>query len=166
MIRAAKISEIPDILNITKACALKMSENGIFQWNQHYPSKIAFEVDIGRNELYVLEIGTRIIGTIVISDFMDEEYKPIKWLAPTHKNIYIHRLAVHPVHQGKGYAQILMEYAENYAKNNTYNSIRLDTFSQNNRNQKFYEKRGYQKLESIYFPKQSEFPFFCYELLL
>lgn len=55
MIRGAKISEIPDILNITKACALHMSENGIHQWNEHYPSKIAFENDINRNELFVLE---------------------------------------------------------------------------------------------------------------
>ena len=53
--RAAKISEIPDILKITKACALQMSENGIHQWNEHYPSKTAFENDINRNELFVLD---------------------------------------------------------------------------------------------------------------
>ncbi|MGM0391936.1 MAG: GNAT family N-acetyltransferase, partial [Bacteroidota bacterium] len=30
----------------------------------------------------------------------------------------------------------------------------------------FYESRGYQKLGDIYFPKQSEHPFHCYELIL
>jgi len=68
--------------------------------------------------------------------------------------------------QGQGYAQKLMTFAENYAIENNYASIRLDTFSQNKRNQKFYELRGYKRLGNIYFPKQSEHPFYCYELVL
>lgn len=165
MIRRAKISEIPDILNLSKACASFMIQKGIYQWNEHYPSKEAFENDIKRSELFVLEENTSIIGTIVISVHMDEEYVPIKWLTPNSKNIYIHRLSVHPKKQGLGYAQKLMDYAEEYAKQNDFSSVRLDTFSQNKRNQKFYETRGYQKLGDIYFPKQSKHPFHCYELV-
>ena len=97
---------------------------------------------------------------------MDDEYIPVHWLSPNSKNLYIHRLAVHPEYQSKGYAQQLMDYAEAFAKANTFISIRLDTFSQNTRNQNFYEKRGYQRLGNIYFPKQSKHPFYCYELLL
>tara|TARA_R110002050_G_scaffold16719_1_gene50519 strand:- start:171188 stop:171733 length:546 start_codon:yes stop_codon:yes gene_type:complete len=166
MIRAAKISEIPDILNITKACALNMSENGIHQWNEHYPSKIAFVNDINRNELFVLEEKSKIIGTIVISTQMDEEYKAIDWLTPNEHNMYIHRLSIHPNYQGKGLAQKLMNFAERSAKKNNFVSVRLDTFSQNTRNQKFYETRGYIKLDPIYFLKQSRHPFHCYELIL
>lgn len=166
MIRRAKISEIPDILTITKACALHMIQNGILQWNEHYPSESAFQNDIERGELYVLEIEGQIIGSIVISTFMDAEYYPIKWLTPNENNVYIHRLSILPRHQGQGYAQKLMDFAENYARENGYASVRLDTFSQNKRNQRFYEKRGYRKLEDIFFPKQSEHPFHCYELIL
>ena len=78
MIRRAKISEIPDILIITQACAKKMQANGIFQWNEHYPSKEAFIKDIEREELFVIEENKTVLGTIVISTLMDEEYKPIK----------------------------------------------------------------------------------------
>jgi ribosomal protein S18 acetylase RimI-like enzyme len=166
MIRVAKISEIDDILTITIACAKKMSDRGIFQWNEHYPSKIVFENDIKRKELFVFEEQTRIIGAIVISTFMDDEYKSVKWLASKYNAIYIHRLAVHPYFQGKGYAQKLMDFAENYAQQNNFSSVRLDTFSQNTKNHQFYTHRGYQKLEAIYFPKQSEHPFYCYELLV
>ncbi len=49
---------------------------------------------------------------------------------------------------------------------NNYLSIRLDTFSKNIRNQKFYELHGYNKLGDIYFPDQSENPFYSYELVL
>lgn len=166
MIRPAKISEIPDILAIAKACAVDMIQKGIYQWNEHYPSEKAFKMDIKRKELYVLENDGRIIGTIVVSSLMDEEYEPIQWLTPNSKNVYLHRVAIHPDFQGKGFAQQLMDFAEKHARQNGCISVRLDTFSQNERNQKFYETRGYIKLGNIYFPKQSEHPFHCYELVL
>ena len=166
MIRRAKISEIPDILTICKACAAHMISNGIYQWNEHYPSAIVFEKDIERDELYVLEIDEKIIGTIVISTHIDDEYVPVKWLTANENNIYIHRLAIDSKLQGKGYAQQLMTFAETYAKENGFASVRLDTFSQNKRNQRFYETRGYQRLGDIFLPKQSEHPFHCFELVL
>jgi ribosomal protein S18 acetylase RimI-like enzyme len=166
MIRKAEEKDIDSIISITKACAKAMIANEIYQWNEYYPNTSAFKNDVKRNELYVLEIHSVIVGCIVVSSFMDSEYKPIKWLSSTHNAIYIHRLAVHPNTQGKGYAQLLMNFAEEFAIDKNYNSIRLDTFSQNKRNQKFYELRGYKKLGDIHFPQQSEFPFHCYELVL
>lgn len=166
MIRKAQITDIDTLMQITKACAKYMISKGIYQWNAHYPNKSAFEKDIKRNELYVLETENKIIGSIVLSNLMDEEYIPISWLTENDKNLYIHRLAIYPDFQGKGYAQQLMNFAESFAKENNYTSIRLDTFSQNKRNQKFYELRGYKRLGNIYFPKQSEHPFYCYELVL
>ncbi|WP_282053838.1 GNAT family N-acetyltransferase [Maribacter luteus] len=166
MIRLAKLPEIHDILNVTNSCAAFMIEHGIYQWNEHYPSKNAFLKDIERSELYVLDNGEGIIGTIVTSTLMDKEYIPVQWLTPNYKNLYIHRLAIDPSQQGRGYAQKLMSFAEDKAKKNGLVSVRLDTFSQNKRNQRFYEARGYNKLSDIYFPKQSEHPFHCYELIL
>ncbi len=166
MIVLAKKEEIPVILSITRACAQKMIANNIFQWNEVYPSEEAFTQDIERQELYILKKEETVIGTIVISTLMDEEYIPVQWLTSNENNIYIHRLSIHPDFQGKGYAQRLMDFGETFAKTHHFQSVRLDTFSQNPRNQKFYEQRGYKRLGSIYFPKQSKHPFYCYELLL
>ena len=166
MIRKGTITDIEAIIDLTKSCAKHMISKGIFQWNEHYPNKEAFINDVNRNELYVLELGNQIAGTVVVSTLMDEEYVPIQWLTKNKNNLYIHRLAIDPKHQGKGYAQQLMGFAEKYAIDNNYTSIRLDTFSQNKRNQKFYELRGYKRLDDIYFPKQSKYPFHCYELVL
>ena len=165
MIRHAKILEIPEILSVSRACALYMIQNGIFQWNEYYPSEAIFKNDISRKELYVLVHNSSIVACITISKFMDVEYESVQWLSQNNRNIYIHRLAVHPDHQKKGYARQLMDFAETYARDNKFISIRLDTFSQNERNQKFYETRGYRKLEEIYFPNQSTDPFYCYELV-
>ncbi|MBR9846300.1 MAG: GNAT family N-acetyltransferase [Algicola sp.] len=166
MIRKATLNDIDCIIEITKACARFMISKQIFQWNDYYPNRIAFENDVKRDELYVLEHENTTIGCIVISTVIDDEYIPVTWLTPNMNNCYVHRLAVHPKHQGKGFAQELMSFAETFAIENNYTSIRLDTFSKNLRNQKFYELRGYKKLGSIYFPKQSEYPFYCYELVL
>jgi len=166
MIASAKISQIPEILIMTDACRISMEANSIYQWTTEYPSKQAFENDIKRHELFVLQFHNEIVGCIVVSLFMDEEYKSVDWLTQNTKNYYIHRLAVHPNFQGKGFAQRLMDFGENFARENNALSVRLDTFSQNKRNQKFYEQRGYIKLGDIFFPKQSNHPFHCYELIL
>ena len=166
MIRKGTPKDITEIIEITKACSRFMIDNGIYQWNEHYPNKAAFKNDVLRDELYVIEKEKKLFGCIVISSFMDKEYAPISWLTKNKRNIYIHRLAIHPDYQGKGYAKKLMTFAENFAKENRYNSIRLDTFSQNKRNLKFYELRGYKRLGHIYFPKQSHHPFYCYEFVL
>ncbi|MEO1011589.1 MAG: GNAT family N-acetyltransferase [Bacteroidota bacterium] len=165
MIRLAETKDIPKIIAITKACALHMSHMGIHQWNEHYPTPGVFGKDVEMGQLHVLEINGQVIGTVVVSDVMDEEYKPVKWLALNGKNSYVHRLCIHPEHQGKGYAQRLMDFAETLSRKKGCISVRLDTFSQNPRNQRFYEQRGYQRLGDIYFPKQSEYPFHCYELV-
>ncbi len=166
MIRHAKPSEIDEIMQITRACAVKMVSENIFQWNEHYPKREAFQKDLSRNELYVLLDHHEIVGCIVISSEKDVEYNEIDWLTTDSSHYYIHRLAIHPDSQGKGYARKLMDFAEELAVKNNIVSVRLDTFSQNKRNQKFYEARGYQRLGNIYFPKQSKYPFYCYELIL
>lgn len=166
MIRKATTTDIEAILELTKACANHMISNGIFQWNEHYPNQATFENDVKRGELFVIEKNGLIVGCIVISTIMDAEYIPIKWMTANTNNVYIHRLAVHPNQQGKGIARQLMDYAEELSKQNNFTSVRLDTFSLNLRNQKFYESRGYRQLGTIYFPQKSKHPFYCYEYIL
>ncbi|WP_299221725.1 GNAT family N-acetyltransferase [uncultured Aquimarina sp.] len=166
MIRKAILSDLNTIHKLTQSCAKAMIAREIYQWNEHYPTRSRFEKDIELQELYVLEEENLIKGIIVVTELMDDEYIPIEWLTKNQSNLYIHRLAIHPDYWGKGYAQQLMSWAEIFAEKKGYESIRLDTFSQNKRNQKFYETRGYKKLGNIFFPKQSEHPFYCYELVL
>ncbi len=152
MIRKALPSDLQFIFNLTQACAKAMIVKGIYQWNEYYPTKERFEMDIGLQELYVLEKES-IIGIIVLTEIIDKEYIPIQWLTQNLNNLYIHRLAVHPTYWGQGYAQKLMEFAEEHAKKYQYESIRLDTFSQNQRNQKFYETPRISKARNYIFSK-------------
>ena len=56
MIHKATLQDIDTILNLTNACANHMISNGILQWNERYPDRPAFENDVKRGELYVMEM--------------------------------------------------------------------------------------------------------------
>ena len=165
-IRLAIISDLDYIKKIAEACAIDMANYSVFQWNEQYPSREVFKKDIESGSLYVLEINKKVVGCIVLTDFKDSVYKDVKWLTKDSKNLYIHRLAVNPAFQKKGNGRKLMDFAESFAVENNFVSIRLDTFSLNHRNNKFYKSRGYTQLEDVFFPMQSEFPFHCYEKVL
>ena len=166
MIRKAKLNDLREIKKLTEACAKALQQQNIFQWNEHYPSLEKLQNDIEKQELYVLEAENTIISIIVLTSKMDEVYRNINWLSKTGNNLYVHRLATRPEFWGKGFARKMMDFAEEFAKNKNFTSIRLDTFSENIRNQKFYESRGYTKLGDVYFPHKNEHPFHCYEKLL
>lgn len=166
MIRKARLTDLNTIISITDACGMDMKERGIYQWNEHYPSKAVFRQDIENNTLYIMELQGRIIGCMMLSTFKDPVYNAIKWLTPDPNNLYIHRLAVNPSLQKQGHGKELMDFAEQTAAEKHYLSIRLDTFSQNPRNQKFYEARGFKRLGDVFFPNQSTHPFHCYEKIL
>ena len=165
-IELATQNQLDRVKEIAEACAKNMIENNIFQWNNKYPSREIFKEDIKNKSLYVSKMNQEVVGCIMFSSLKDDVYKTVNWITPDEYNLYIHRLAVHPIFQKKGIARKMMDFAEDFAKSNNYISIRLDTFSQNPRNNKFYKSRGYNKLDDVYFPKQSEFPFHCYEKLV
>ena len=166
MIRRGVHEDLIPILEITKNCAVKMDAMGIYQWNENYPNRNAFIDDIKNNELLVFTKGDLLVGCIALCTKMDDVYKNVKWLTKDVKSLYVHRLAVDPQFQKKGIGKKLMDYAEDFAKKNNFISVRLDTFSKNKNNMRFYERRGYKRLEKVFFPEQSRFPFYCYELII
>ena len=165
-IRQAIITDLDIVKKIAEACAIDMANYSIFQWNEKYPSRDVFKNDIETGALYVIEINKKIVGCIMLSDVKDDSYKDVKWLTKDFKNLYVHRLAVDPDYQKKGHGRRLMDFAESFAVENNFTSIRLDTFSLNHRNNKFYKSRGYTQLGDVFFPIQSDLPFHCYEKVL
>lgn len=159
--------EIESIIRLTKRCGKHMRENGIDQWDENYPDYASIENDLKTETLFAYREGETILGIVVLNETQDEEYGEIDWLtANDARHLVVHRLAVDPTHQGKGIARKIMDFAEDFAREQGYDSVRLDTFSQNPRNQRFYLNRGYTDLGAVYLKYKKEHPYFCYELLL
>ncbi len=166
MIEKGKASEIEAIIALTKACGKNLRENGIDQWDQNYPNFENIINDIKTETLFTYKLNNELVGIVVLNEMQDPEYAEINWRTPLDsKNLVIHRLAVAPNHQGKGIARKIMDFAEHFAVQNNYDSIRLDTFSQNMRNQKFYLNRGYKELGSVFLSYKKDYPYLCYDML-
>ena len=102
---------------------------------------------------------------IAINEDQSSEYNNLSWVCNEGKVIVFHRLAVQPNKQRTGIAKELMDFAENYANNNEFTSIRLDAYSGNPKALRLYEQRGYKIVGQVYFPMR-ELPFNCYEKVI
>jgi ribosomal protein S18 acetylase RimI-like enzyme len=161
-IRIAKEEQLEEILTLLAKVVKDMNSKGFFQWGEDYPTKEMFDKHIADQGLRIMVDNNVIIGFVLITEEQDKEYADVDWLDKEGKSIVIHRLAIKPEKQGKGLANRLMDYAENYAKENGFNSIRLDTYSDNKRARAFYENRGY-KYRGITHFKQREKEYYCFE---
>lgn len=167
MICSGSLDQLDEILSLTRACGKHMRDNGINQWDENYPDRESLINDLNSQTLYTYMEDAKVLGIVVLNEKQDDEYKEITWsTSENDRNLVVHRLAVLPEYQGQGIARKLMDFSEEFARYKGYTAIRLDTFSQNQRNQKFYLKRGYTDLGSVFLKYRKDHPYFCYELIL
>lgn len=153
------------IMDLIKSCIIHMEAQGIYQWNEYYPTLDLIIHDIESDSMYVLKEGNSVLGIIAINEAQSPEYSNLNWVCNGGKVLVIHRLAIEPKMQRLGLAKKLMDFAENYAKKKEYTSIRLDAYSGNPGALRLYEQRGFMRVGKFYFPMR-ELPFYCYEKAL
>ena len=164
-IRFSSIASADRIFNIFKDCRKSMKIEDIFQWTESYPNFDVIANNIINKELYELHNEDEILGVICLNVYQEPQYETIDWLDKSGNALIIHRLAVSPLFQNKGFAKKLMAYAEEYALKTGFNSIRLDAFSGNEKALRLYEGLDYKKRGKVNFPGRN-LPFICYEKIL
>ncbi|MBN4077565.1 GNAT family N-acetyltransferase [bacterium AH-315-C20] len=158
----ASKEEINTIFELLRACGQHMIDNGLFQWNEEYPTLQHVQGDFARGSLYCYKVENEIAAVISMDDKQSPEYKEIVWKHLQDRVFVVHRLAVLPTYQKRGIAKELMDFAEKHARSNGYESIRLDAYSANERALNIYRNRGYSYRGDIYFALR-DLPFFCFE---
>ena len=161
-IQLSSIKSAEQILKIFKDCKKSMELENIHQWTDSYPNFSLITKDIHNKELYELDSGGEIAGVICLNNCQASVYENIDWLDKNGNPLIIHRLAIHPQFQNKGLAKKLMTFAEEYAFDTGFSSIRLDAFSGNEKALRLYEQRNYKKRGQVNFLER-DLPFFCYE---
>ncbi|MDQ7092320.1 GNAT family N-acetyltransferase [Desulfosporosinus sp. PR] len=154
--------DLNEILTLCRDCTRNMAVNLIDQWDSVYPNKEIFLEDIKNGSLYLalFDNSEEIAACIAFNEHQDPEYKKIKWTYTSPKVTIVHRLMVHPKHEGKGIAQDLVRYVEKLAQRDQYGAVRLDVFVKNLRAVNFYKKLGYRFAGKVTFRKGE---FFCCE---
>jgi ribosomal protein S18 acetylase RimI-like enzyme len=159
-IRHVNSQDLKAIMNLIRSCANHMEAKEIHQWDEIYPDESTIKNDIDKLQLYLLEDAEHVCGIIAMNEDQQPEYKNVSWKFPG-KTLVVHRLAIEPSCQRKGYARMLMQFAHKLAKERHYENIRLDAFIHNPAAVALYEKLGYRKAGILTFRKGD---FFCFEI--
>jgi ribosomal protein S18 acetylase RimI-like enzyme len=107
----------------------------------------------------------QIVGIVTLDEFQHELYRTIAWGREDGRHLIIHRLAVLPQEQGKGIARKLMDFAEGYAMEHRYASIRFDAYNKNERALRLYKGLGYAKKGEVQFEHRTT-PFTIFEKIV
>ncbi len=142
-----------------------MREAGSDQWDEIYPTAANAQADINASSVYVAVTDGILAGTVCLNEEQAPEYAGLAWQDTEGQVLVVHRLCVDPALQNCGVAARLMDFAEDYARNNHYTSVRLDTYLGNPKAISLYERRGYQRTGQIRFPRRRML-FDCFEKLL
>lgn len=159
MIRRALLTDLEKVLDIKELVIADMAKHNIFQWDHTYPNQDIFTQDIENGDLYVIEEDNVIYGFACIDMKQAPEYTALNFNTET--AYVIHRLAIHPDYNGRGYASQIIKFAEELAQKEGVFHLRIDTFSQNHRAQGFFKKQGFNYIGDVFFPRKKE-PFCCF----
>lgn len=159
MIRKAIHDDVLQAAQVLEEVKTDMLNNGIDQWDQEYPNLKVLTEDTEKGEGFVYEEEGKVLAYMALNELCDEEYNDLNWKTPT-PFIVIHRLYVKPAAQGKGISSKMIRYAEEFAIQNQYQSIRFDAFSLNDTANIVYTKKGYDLVGTVRFRKGI---FNCYE---
>ncbi|MDM1397749.1 GNAT family N-acetyltransferase [Myroides odoratimimus] len=162
MIKPIDSTDLPQTLQVLEEVKQYMLSQGIDQWDESYPNVDTIATDIEKKQAYTYVEQGEVLAYMVLNEEYDVEYNDLHWTSPV-PFIVIHRLFVSPKTQGKGISSKMILFAEQYAKDNNYASIRFDAYTLNTTANAVYTKKGYQLVGTVQFRKGV---FNCYEKTL
>ena len=164
-IETISLQALPEVTQFYADVTADLRKNGIEQWDRFYPNRFVMKKDLKNRTLFGFKEESQLIGAIVLDKTESKQYRKIQWNDHSGRPLIIHRLAVHPAHQGKGLGKRLLNFAEEYAFKKGYTSIRMDVYSQNPGAIGMYERAGYEVRGTIRFPFR-KVPYYCFEKLI
>ncbi len=161
----AQSEDALEVIAILKRCNQRLLSQGIYQWDEQYPSQELIENNIAAQSLFVYHKDNKIVSGITLDDKQPPSYSNITWETVDANPLLIHRTFVDPDFQGQGLGQAMMSFAESYALEYGFNCIRADVHKQNLAALALFQKRGYKVCGELMFPRR-EVAFVCFEKII
>lgn len=148
-LRKAQINEAYIILNFYKNLIFSIKDSEFDpKWNDEYPDLEYIQNSILKGELYICrEDG--IVACVVINSEFGEGYGNVKWQVNAEEDeiIVIHTFAVN--FPGKGIGKEIFNQIMEMAIKDNKKVIRIDVIDGNIGAQKFFEKLGFDYVDSV-----------------
>ena len=152
LIRLATPNDIESILSIVRSAQLSLSELGIDQWQDGYPSEDVIAEDIANGVGYVActEDGA-VVGYEAVVLTGEEAYLQIEdcFWHTSNNYVVVHRLCVDGTARRKGVAIELMNFAGEFAIEHGISDFRIDTHEGNVRMLELLKKMGFEHVGTI-----------------
>ena len=153
MIKVVTIDELSLVMEIINDAKRLLSKDSL-QWQQGYPNEDTMTNDISNSYLYGYYIDNYLVGIISLVPGIDINYLEIEegsWINyPSNKDLNIHRSAIREDYHKMKIGEKLLSFAIEFAKNNGFFSIKLDTHVKNIAMQKISLKTGFTYRGVIY----------------
>lgn len=151
-IKLAEKKDIDRIMQILAEARESIVRLGIDQWQYGYPSRDSVKEDIALSRTFVVLDGEDICATFALMLSGEPTYKKIycgSWISDG-EYVALHKIAIGNSHRGKGTAGEIMAFIAEYASENGYESIRVDTHVGNSPMRKMLEKNGFEYCGTIH----------------
>lgn len=152
IIRHAEKKDIDRIMQIIADARESIGRLGIDQWQYGYPTRDSVKEDISLKRTFVALDGEKICATFAIITNGEPTYKKIycgAWIGDG-EYVAIHKIAIDSDYKGKGTATKIIDFIVDYANENGYSSIRVDTHMGNIPMRKMLEKNGFEYCGTIH----------------
>jgi len=163
--RLVRPDELDTVWALVQRAIARMHERGNNQWGDDYPTPALYADDIAQGELWcVTDESDTILGVAAIICRHEPDYASVPFRKPE-PAVSMHRVAVDPVHEGRGAAALLFAKFEEQGIARGVEALRIDTYHLNERMQFLFHRHGFEHVGDTNFHKRP-LPYHCFEKLL
>lgn len=152
ILRKAEKHELPEVWDILQYAIEQRKLAGSNQWQDGYPNPQSIQSDFDKGYAHVMAEAGEILAYAAIIFDKEPVYNDIegKWLT-NGDYLVVHRVAAAKKAKGKGIATVLFSMLEDYAKDHSVFSIKVDTNFDNAAMLRILEKLKYTYCGEVYF---------------
>jgi mannose-6-phosphate isomerase len=155
-------AQLPDIYALYRAAIDDMHARGLYQWTWgRYLGEPVLQEDAALGRLYRLDDGGRLIAAFALCIGQGPEYDGVPWQYGVNP-VCLHRVALVPGSQGKGYARGLMDFVKEEGRRLGCDCLRVDTYAQNARALRLFSAATAREAGTFRFPTHPDV-FRCFE---
>lgn len=116
-----------------------------------YPTRDTAMEALRQEDLFVMEEDGEIVAAMRLNKEQAPAYKSCQWDYPAEDDqvMVMHTLVVEPSVKKHGYGRKMVEFYENYARENNCPYLRIDTNALNSRARALYQRYGYKEVGII-----------------
>lgn len=155
----AQSADLIEVFHLLKGCVKEMNSRGWISSNWDFD---LVRKDVENGLLFLFKTDYHSLGMISFATKISDEYNDVSWENSSDKALLISRIFVHATWRKHGITDKLMAFAEEYAKERGYTSLRLDVYSENEDAITFFNRLQYHQSGQIH-KKIQKVPFFCFE---